>query len=139
MSQIIERIHDLILLPRGRNLPNATIAVYMAELQMILTLHTLQTTLFFKHEAYANEREFRFLQIHKANLTPAVKVRARPYALVKYREFDWRTVAAGALKKIVVGPAADYPKASQFARDCLGLFQPGSVEVTRSVIPYRAV
>jgi hypothetical protein len=109
-SQIIERMHDLISLPRGRNLPNATIAVYMAELQMILTLHTLQTTLFFKHEAYANEREFRFLQIHKANLTPAVKVRARPYALVKYREFDCRTVAAGALQRIVVGPAADYPK-----------------------------
>jgi hypothetical protein len=105
---------------------------------MLLTLHLLQTTLFFKHEAYANEREFRFLQIHKANESPTVKVRTRPYVLVKYREFDWRSVAPDALKKIVVGPAADYERASQFAKDCLGLFHPRSVEVTRSEIPYRA-
>ena len=137
-SQIVEKMHNLISLPGGRGLQNATITVYMAELQMLLTLYMLQTTLFFKHEAYANEREFRFLQIHKANEPPTVKVRTRPYVLVKYREFDWRSVAANALKRIVVGPAADYETASEFAKDCVGLFHPCKVEVIRSEIPYRA-
>lgn len=136
-GQIVEKMHNLIMLPTGRKLKNAAINVYMAELQVLLTLHILQTILFFKHEAYADEREFRFLQIHKANEPPTVEVRARRYGLVKYREFDWRSVAPDALKKIVVGPAADYGTATQFAKDCLGLFHHGNVEVTRSEIPYR--
>ena len=137
-SQIVEKMRNLIMSPAGRGLQNTTINVYMMELQMRLTLHMLQTTLFFKHEAYANEKEFRFLQIHKANEPPpTVKVRARPYVLVKYREFDWRSVAVGALKRIVVGPAADYETASRFVKDCAGLFHTGEVEVIRSEIPYR--
>jgi hypothetical protein len=137
-SQIVEKMRNLIMLPAGRDLKNAAINVYMAELEMLLTLHILQTILFFKHEAYANEREFRFLQIHKANEPPTVRVRAHRYGLVRYREFYWRSVAPDALKKIVVGPAADYGTASQFAKDSLGLFHPRNVEVTRSEIPYRA-
>ena len=136
-NQIIEKMRSLIMLPAGTVLQNDAIKVYMAELQMLLTLHILQTVLFFKHEAYANEREFRFLQIHKADEPPAVNVRARRYGLVKYRDFGWREVAPDALKKIVVGPAADYATASQFAKDCLGLFHSKNVEVARSEIPYR--
>ena len=136
-SRIVERMRNLIILPARRGLQNSTINVYMRELQMLLTLHVLHTILFFKHEAYANEREFRFLQIHKADEPPPVKVRARRYGLVKYREFDWRSIAPDALKKIVVGPAADYGTASQFAKHCLGLFRFNNVEVARSEIPYR--
>jgi hypothetical protein len=137
-SQIVERMRNLILLPAGRCLENSAIKVYMAELQMLLTLHILHTILFFKHEAYANEREFRFLQIYKADEPPTVKVKARRYSLVKYREFDWRSIAPAALKRIVVGPSADYGAASQFAKDSLGLFHFNNVEVARSEIPYRA-
>jgi hypothetical protein len=136
-SQIIEKMRSLIMRPAGRGLQNDAIKVYMAELQMLLTLHTLHTILFFKHEAYANEREFRFLQIHKADEPPTVNVRARRYGLVKYRDFEWRKVAPDALKKIVVGAAADYATASQFAKNCLGSYHFNNVEVARSVIPYR--
>ncbi len=136
-GQIIDKMHDLIWLPAGRGLDGGALNAYMAELQMVLTLHTLQTTLFFKHEAYANEQEYRFLQIHKANLPPAAKRRARPYAMVKYVEFDWRSMAGWALKQVVAGPAADQPRAMQFARDCLTEFHRGNVEVSRSKIPYR--
>src|SRR6516225_9633698 len=52
-SQIVEKMRNLILMPSGRGLQDATINVYMAELQMLVTLHMLQSTLFFKHEAYA--------------------------------------------------------------------------------------
>lgn len=137
-GQIVEKMRNLIMLPAGRGLQNSTINVYMAELQMLLTLHILHTILFFKHEAYANEREFRFLQIHRADEPPAVKVRAHRYGLVKYGEFDWRSTAPDALRKIVVGPAAEYGTTSQFAKDCLGLFHSNNVEVARSEIPYRS-
>jgi len=130
---------DLISLPRGQGLQSAAINVYMAELQMLLTLHTLRTSLFFKHEAYINEQEYRFLQIHRgAQTPPEVKLKVRPYSLVRYREFDWKSVAATALKQIVIGPAADNEKAPQFARDCLRSFYHGAVEITGSEIPYRA-
>jgi hypothetical protein len=56
---------------------------------------------FFKHEAYNNEQEYRFFQIHR---------------------FDWRSLAAGALKEIVIWPAADRDKAFQFVTDCLRSF-----------------
>lgn len=138
-SQIIEEMYELIALPGGRELDRTTLNAYMAELQMVLTLHTLRTTLFFKHEAYKNESEYRFLQIHKAGSPPVVKLRARPYRLIKYREFGWRSVAAAALKEIVIGPAAEYPKASQFVADCLGSFHRETVEVRRSKVPYRAI
>jgi hypothetical protein len=70
---------------------------------------------------------------------PEVKYRTRPNALVRYREFDWRTVAGTALKKIVIGPAADKEKGERFARDCLAAFSPkGSVDIICSSIPYRA-
>jgi hypothetical protein len=77
------------------------------------------------------------LQIHKADEPPTVNVRARRYGLVKYRNFEWRKVASDALKKIVVGAAADHATASQFAKNCLGLFRFNNVEVARSGIPYR--
>jgi Protein of unknown function (DUF2971) len=138
-GRIVEKMINLILLPGGRGLESATINAYMIELQMRLTLHTLRTALFFKHEAYENEKEYRFMQIHRADEPPPeVKVRSRPYSLVRYREFDWRSVAAGALKQIVVGPGADSQKATQFAQDCLRYFHPGEVEILSSQIPYRA-
>lgn len=138
-GQLIEKMLDLISLPRGRHLESAAINAYMGELQLCLTMHALRIALFFKHAAYENEKEYRFMQIHRADVPPPeVKVRARPYSLVGYREFNWRKVAADSLKQIVVGPAADYEKASQFARDCLRLFQAGTIDITRSEIPYRA-
>ena len=96
--------------------------------------------LFFKHKGYKNEAEFRFLQLYGANATPPdVRRRYRAYEFVKYREFDWRRLNAGALKQIVVGPAADPRKATRFAEDCLAAFNAGKVNVTLSEIPYRAV
>jgi hypothetical protein len=137
--QIIDRVFDLVLLPTGRGLSNEAINVYMSELQMVLTFHILRSALFFKHEAYTHEQEFRFMQMHRADAPPLVKTRLRPYILVKYREFDWKRSAPEVLTKIVIGPAADRTKALRFAKDCLGLFYPKKVELTQSEIPYRAV
>jgi Protein of unknown function (DUF2971) len=138
--RMIEKMFGLISLPRGKRMSAASINEYMKELSITLSLHALRASLFFKHEAYENEKEFRFLQIHRADLpAPEVKRRYRSYELVKYREFDWRQVQSRALKQIVVGPAADSRKATRFAKECLAAFNSGAVEVTQSAIPYRAV
>jgi hypothetical protein len=62
------------------------ITSYINELSIILALHTLRAGLFFKHESYANEKEYRFLQVHRGDIeAPEVKLRSRPYSLVRYR------------------------------------------------------
>ena len=80
---------------------------------------SLLAALLFKHQAYSNEAEYRFLQLHAADPAPEVKYRTRPSELVRYREFDWRASAPFALTKVVIGPAADRIKAARFARECL--------------------
>ena len=68
-----------------------------------------------------------------------MKRRCRSYELVNYREFDWKRLQAGALRRILVGPAADRTKATKFAADCLAGSDMENVEVVCSEIPYRAV
>ena len=140
-NDIVDKMFHLISLPRGKKLDSATLHEYMDELLTLTWMHCLRTALFFKHEAYSNEAEYRFFQLHMAgpNAAPAVKYRTRPYELVRYREFDWRSGAAGSLKKVVVGPAADKTKALLFAKECLRAFLPAEpIEIVLSVVPYRS-
>jgi hypothetical protein len=138
-GQIVDSMFRLISLPRGRDLESAVMHAYMDNLEVSYLLHAVRTVLFFKHEAYANEKEYRLLQIDRAGKTrpPVVKYRSRPYRLIRYREFDWRSQSKVALKSIMVGPAADKPKAAVFANDCLRAFHRSPVEMTESKIPYR--
>jgi Protein of unknown function (DUF2971) len=139
-QKMIDSMFDLISLPRGMDLNGETIAAYMHQLAVKLLQNAVYASLFFKHEAYENEKEFRFLQVFSHGPSPPnLKQRFRTYELIKYREFDWRAIDAGALKQIIVGPAADRRKGERFAKDCLAAFNPGVVEVTPSGIPYRAV
>lgn len=135
-SEIIEfylRVVDLDL-----TLQSAVSTQDIAELYTSLTVHLLRAAIFFKHPAYDNEREYRFLQTYEAgDQIPGIKQRPRRHLLIKYREFDWRTIAATTLKEIVVGPAADHGKARQFAEDCLRLGHGGTVPITYSTIPYQ--
>jgi hypothetical protein len=113
---------------------------YMMDLLVYHSMNVIRGVMFFKHEAYRNENEYRFQQLFRRDIAaPVVKYRRRPTSLVRYREFDWRRRAPGALKKIVIGPAADRVKAVRFAKDCLAAFHtgPASVELVYSKIPYR--
>ena len=112
---------------------------YMMELLVYHSMNVIRGIMFFKHEAYWNENEYRFQQLFRRDKpAPAVKFRQRPSSLVRYREFDWRRHAPGALRKIVVGPAADRAKMARFAKDCLVAFhaRADSVELVYSKIPY---
>ena len=138
--QFVEMIFPLITLPNGRQLSQEVMTEYLTELRVVLAKQVARSALFYKHEAYSNEKEYRFLQLHRADVPPpGMKFRARRYSLVKYTEFDWRSVAPDALKRIVIGPSADRQRAVQFARDCLRSYHAGEAEITLSKIPYRAV
>jgi len=139
-NKIVEKALPLIRLVGGGNLTNIMTETAKRRLAVSSAGHALYAATFFKHKAYRNEQEYRFLEMFSSKVTPPdVKIRTRPYSLVRYREFDWRAGASGALKGIVVGPAADRDKAPQFARDCLRSFHVGTVELTSSNIPYRAL
>lgn len=140
-DKVIDSMFKLISLPRGKNLDSAIIHTYLKHLSISLSLVVLRAALFFKHKAYKQESEFRFLQMFRRDLpAPDVKCRHRSYELVKYREFAWGRLQPGMLKRIVVGPAADRAKAGRFATDCLDAFHPGGdIEIAHSGIPYRAI
>jgi hypothetical protein len=130
-----------VSLPRGRSLDSVTIEAYMAKLTVSFMLQLLNAGLHFKHAAYNNEKEYRFLEVYPIDLPPQFKLRVRNYSFIHYREFDWKTTAADALKEIVIGPAGNQPMATEFARECLRKFRPANVDVVRvcDSIPSRLI
>jgi hypothetical protein len=112
----------------------------MKQLSVSHAVNVIRAGLFFKHEAYHTEEEYRFLQIFPATQeAPNVKVRGGKDGLVRYREFDWRSVAPYALKQVVIGPAASVDDAKRFVNECLNADDiTAGVEVVQSPIPYRA-
>lgn len=135
-TQLIDKMFDLISLPRGRNLSSSTIIAYMAHLATALAANVLHAGLFFKDEAYSNEKEYRFLEVHRA--PPSIKQRVRSYSLVSYRELDWKSLVPTALKQIVIGPAASPQLAKSFAEHCLRDVEMTGVDIISSDIPYRS-
>ena len=142
-QDIIDATVPLILHPFEKAYSNMLTQQYMTRLSILLSIYTLNTALYFKHEAYEKESEFRFLELFETNEPiPDLKWRARSNELVTYREFVWRGLQPRALKRIVIGPSADPKKAAEFVRDCLRAYHPenqGAVEIDYSTIPYRAV
>jgi hypothetical protein len=132
----------LISMHRGRDdIRGEALSKYMSELSINLSVPILHSVLFFKHKAYNNEREYRFLQLFQAGQEiPDVKFGDRPYSLTRYREFDWRGAAPESLREVIIGPAGHKDLAHQFATDCLREFHrfPGTVSIGSSGIPYRA-
>jgi hypothetical protein len=138
LRDIVERVFDLTFLTRGRSLPEIAVMDYTAKLATWLMVNFLDASLYFKHEAYNNEQEYRFLDIYPTQQKPLAETRVRHCSLIKYTEFDWRTHAPVSLKRIVIGPTADQEKAIEFAQACLREFDLETVEITCSKIPYRA-
>ncbi len=141
-EQLVAATIPAISTPRGMNLGGEEISTFLVSLSTKLASAVVMSSLFFKHEAYINEQEYRFLQIYPADrAVPDLKFRSRPYELVRYREFDWKSVAAESVKEIIIGPAGDQNVAFNFAYDCLREYLPavGITSIKRSEIPYRSV
>jgi hypothetical protein len=142
-QQIIDKIVPLVTYLIGKQLlPGIEAVCALKVLLIIIFMNITFSALAHKHQAYSNENEYRFIEAYTSEKAPTgLKYRSRPYSLVRYREFDWRSPAPDALKYIVVGPSADPNRGERFARDCLREFHPNpaSVLVFPSGIPYRAL
>jgi hypothetical protein len=106
----------------------------------MLSLNVMTTAIFFKHPAYLNEAEWRFLRIrHTGAAAKELRFRQRKDALVRYVEFEWRNLGDQAIKEIRVGPAVSAGIGDRFAKDCLraASFDVSKVTVEKSKIPYR--
>jgi hypothetical protein len=139
-TALVDLVDPLISIPRRVRVGADAMHGYMSDLLVYHAMNVIRGVMFFKHEAYGNEREYRFQQLFRRDLpAPDVKYRKRPHSLIRYREFDWKPVARKSLKEIVIGPAADKIKGERFVRDCLAAFDlAGGVNIMRSAIPYRS-
>ncbi len=141
-EQLVAETIPVISAPKGMGLDNAVVSKFIRNLSTKLASSCIYVSAFFKHAAYKNEEEYRCLQIYPADrAVPGLKIRSRPYSLVKYREFDWKGGAAESVKVVIAGPAGDQKVAFNFANDCLREYPPapGITPIKRSEIPYRSV
>jgi hypothetical protein len=134
---VVAQALPLISLPRTRVFPVDSIDQYMSELLRRTCVPIIHAALFFKHPSYSNEKEYRFLQLFRADFDPlGIRHVPRRYKLTRYTEFDWRAVAVESLKSIVAGPAAGR-YARQFADECVKRFHRRAVKISQSKLPYR--
>lgn len=121
-------------------LDRTSMETHMKALAIALAQNVIEAALFFKHEGYKSEAEYRFRKVYDAKTkVPHLQRRYRASEVVKYLDFNWKRAGAGVLKEIVVGPAIDPSKGRRFVNDCRTAFGIGLVNVKVSGIPYRAV
>jgi len=137
--QIIGKMIHLISLPRARNLHPEEVIAYTRELALSLLLQLAHAALFFKHQAYKSEKEYRFLETYSVDVPPPDELIGPGSSMARHLEFDWRSIAPKSLKRVLVGPGADQEKAIQLAKNFLHRFNPEAkaVRVTPSTVPYR--
>ena len=135
-NQLVTGAFNLISFAEQNSLAKSQFNSYMKQLSTEASAHIIHAALFYKHEAYRNEREYRFLQIFRGDVPPPnLKTRPRNYQAVEYREFNW--LPSNALKKIIIGPSANITNAQNFAQEHLGNAGLGHVQIEQSKIPYR--
>ena len=121
--------------------PETLSAAQMGHLSTRLSALVIHSAVFFKNHGYSNEQEYRFLLLHRGDIpVPGLKVRSKPYSLVRYLEFDWKQQALHALREVRVGPAADPRTAFKFVEDCRRTYLSGdyTLAIMQSQIPYRS-
>jgi len=138
--ELADAIVANIAMPAGRGLDALVINQFMKELSRRLSLHVVRTCIFFKHEGYRSEEEFRFLNLRRIDAELSdVKRRARNTSLIRFTEFPWEGAPPPIIHKITIGPAANYEKAKEFVKQCaLEANLPiEDDQILRSTIPYR--
>lgn len=136
LAQLVERATHIISTAAGR-----MTGQQLTHLSVRLSTTVIHCSTFFKHRGYFNEEEYRFLIVRRGDLpVDNLKIRSRPYSLIRYCEFDWKSTVAHALKEVVVGPAADPKIGFKFVDDCKRMFLSVThdIGIRQSDIPYRS-
>ena len=119
----------------GRNVD----ADLLRRLSVRFSANVIHCASFFKNPSYHSEREYRFLQLFRADIAvPGLRARGLGDASKKYRAYPWRSVTPDALRRVVVGPVAG-ERGAELARRVLegNVPSPRDFEVIVSKIPYR--
>lgn len=141
-EKIVALIEPLVGGPSGKNFLDEALSEYLRRLTVEFSVAIFHSALYFKHHAYRAEEEYRFLNIQRGDKPPVGALsRPRPFGLLRYLEYAWRSAAPGTLKEIVIGPAADESRSRSFVNTCLDMFGYDSKKVTvrKSPIPYRSL
>jgi hypothetical protein len=137
---LADTIVPRLAMPAGRGLDALVINQFMKDLSRLLSLHMLRCSLFFKHEGYRSEGEFRFLHLRRIDADLGdIKLRARNTSLIRFLEFPWAQVTEPIIHSITIGPAANYEEAKQFVQQCASEanLPIEDAQILRSAIPYR--
>jgi hypothetical protein len=140
MARLVHPVIPVLALPTARKLGEPVIREFITTLGTGFSIAALHTAMLFKHEAYRNEEEYRFLHIrYPGDAIRDLKRRARGSRIVRFCEFDWKERWPNALREVVIGPAAGAEVARAFVEECLkaGGFAPDTVKTATSRIPYR--
>lgn len=139
--EIIQSALEAVQLPDSGYLSEEWGRKYATLIATRLTSNAIYASTFFKHTAYKNESEYRFMSVFGIDNPPVTrKYRSRPYSLVKYIDYPWGQKSLASLKEIIIGPAADRTKATKLANNCLQAFgfSNSEVKIVQSTVPYRA-
>jgi|SRR5215469_14938922 len=140
MERLVHSVIPVLALPAARNLDAPVIQQFVTSLGTGFSIAVLYVAMLFKHEAYTNEQEYRFLHVRQAgDPIDDLKQRARGTRIVRFAEFDWKKRSPHALREVVIGPAADEQVARTFIGECLkiGGLDGDKVKIATSRIPYR--
>lgn len=138
--ELADAIVSKIAMPAGRGLEPLVINQFMKELSRRLSLHIVRTSIFFKHEGYRSEEEFRFLHLRRFDAELGdIKLRARDTSLIRFTELTWAGATAPIIQRITIGPAANYEKGKEFVKQCASEAKLAieDDQILRSAIPYR--
>jgi Protein of unknown function (DUF2971) len=138
--KLAQKVVPLVALPDGSKLSNPVVLEFREQLSIRLRSAVVRAALFFKHEGYRNEAEYRFLQLRSiGDPLSDLKLRARGDSLIRFTECDWRATAPSPLREVVLGPAVDERAGREFVAACLRHvnIDPAGVRVCKSKIPYR--
>ena len=138
-TKLVSSAFPLINLPQQKQVTVKQKNNFLEKLSSLLAMYVLQSSLYFKHEGYRAEEEYRFLQTFNYLLpVPNEKHRFRKDEIVKYRVFNWNDAEQLPIKRVVIGPAADKSKAFKFVSECLSLYGYKGIAIGNSDIPYRS-
>lgn len=140
MGRLARAVVPVLALPDGRKLSDRVVRDFITTISTAFSIAALHSALLFKHEAYRNEDEYRFLHARRPGDSKGdLKRRARGSRIVRFWEFDWKDRCPNALREVVIGPAADEKEARAFINECLeaSSLRTDTITISRSQIPYR--